>query len=66
MTKDYIGKTMDKMMEEIVQEKMRRIEMKVMKPAMDKASRQHNRNETNRIYEELINRVKDDDFGAMY
>ena len=54
------------MMEDIVQEKIRRIEMKRRQPDRDKAAKQHLKNENNRIYEELINRVKDDDFGVMY
>jgi hypothetical protein len=60
------NKKIDQMIEDILQEKIRRIEMKAMKPAMEKAARQFNRNESKRIYEELINRVKDDDFGVLY
>jgi len=66
LRKDYTGKTMDQMMEDILQEKIRRIEIKNMKPAMEKAAKQHLKNENKRIYDELINRVKDDDFGVMY
>ena len=53
-------------MEDIVQEKIRRIEMKQRQPDRDRAAKQHLKNENMRIYEELINRVKDDDFGVMY
>jgi len=66
LRKDYTNRTLDQMMEDIVQEKIRRIEMKRRQPDRDKATKQHRKNETNRIYEELINRVKDDDFGVMY
>jgi nucleoside diphosphate kinase len=66
LRKDYVNRTLDQMMEDIVQEKIRRIEMKKMQPAMEKAAKQYRKNETKRIYEELINRVKDDDFGVMY
>jgi hypothetical protein len=57
---------MDQMMADIVQQKLDRIEMKRRQPERDKATKQHLKNENNRIYEELINRVKDDDFGVMY
>jgi hypothetical protein len=59
-------KNMKQMMDEIVQKKLDRIEMERMKPAMEMAQKQHRKNETNRIYEELINKVKDDDFGILY
>lgn len=66
MRKDYTGKTMDQLMEDIVQEKIRRIEMRQRQPDRDRAAKQHLKNENMRIYEALINRVKDDDFGVMY
>ena len=59
-------KNMKQMMDEIVQNKLDCIEMERMKPAMAMAKKQHRKNETNRIYEELMNRVKDDDFGILY
>ena len=66
MRKDYTGKTMDQLMADIIQEKLDRIEMKRTQPVREKAYKQHLKNENNRIYNELINRVKDDDFGVMY
>jgi predicted DNA binding CopG/RHH family protein len=66
LRKDYTGKTMDQLMADIVQQKLDRIEMKRSQPARDKAYKQHLKNENMRIYEELISRVKDDDFGVMY
>lgn len=53
---------MKKIMKELIQDKLDRIEMKRLKPAMEMAQKQHRKNETNRIYEELMSRVKDDDF----
>ena len=53
-------------MADIIQEKLDRIEMKRTQPVREKAYKQHLKNENMRIYEELINRVKDDDFGVMY
>ena len=66
MRKDNTGKTMDQMMADILQQKLDRIEMKRMRPGMEKAAKQRHKNETNRIYEELMSRVKDDDFGVLY
>lgn len=49
-----------KYIEALVEEKVRRIEIKSMMKAMDQARKQYNENEVSRIYADLMSRVKDD------
>ena len=52
--------TKEEMVQKIVEEKMMRIETRLLMESMEKAREDYNQSQTDRIYEELMTRLKND------